>query len=144
MTGGIDWGAVLRRAAPQGRLAYLRQRLDSGELRDERVRAAILTEVDELRAMLDAGHVPAPGKFQLRLKDAERAYLQALADQVSAGKAASASQGGKLTEAQRERMRDQYDRRVREGMKYGAIKALAVAFGVDRKTVSDVVHKRKR
>jgi hypothetical protein len=46
---------------------------------------------------------------------------------------------GKLTEAAKERIRSQYARRVRDGQKYGAIKAIARALDVSEKTISAIV-----
>lgn len=78
-----DIRAALYRASPHGRLAYMRERLDSGELRDEGARQDIEAQVGELQAMLDAGQVPAPIKFKLSLAHVERRYLQALRDGAS-------------------------------------------------------------
>lgn len=50
-----------------------------------------------------------------------------------------ASQGGKLTERERRRMVEQYALRVRDGQRYGAIKALAAAFDVSERTVRSIV-----
>ncbi|HMM83909.1 hypothetical protein [Azohydromonas sp.] len=132
----VDIGAALRRASPQGRIAYLRRRLDLGELRDVATREAIAVEVGELQAMLDAGYVPAPRKLMLRLTHVERRYLQALVDQTSR---AHARYGSKLTDSQKRRLVEQYEHRVRDGQKYGAIKALARAFDVSERTVSEIV-----
>lgn len=49
------------------------------------------------------------------------------------------SVGGKLTEAQRDRIRMQYAQRVRDGEKWGAIGALAREFGVSDKTISAIL-----
>ncbi len=54
-----------------------------------------------------------------------------------------AGSAGKLNPAQRERMREQYAARVRDGQKYGAIKYLENTFGVDRRTVHSVLKKEK-
>jgi DNA invertase Pin-like site-specific DNA recombinase len=54
-----------------------------------------------------------------------------------------AKQGGKLTDEQKRRMRQQHALRVSSGLAYGAIKALATAFGVDRRTVRRVLDEEK-
>ena len=93
-------GGMLRRAAPQGRLDHLRQRL--GELRDQATADAIAGEVAELQAMLDAGCVPAPRKFMLRLAHIERRFLQALADDASAAQDAARTASKAARQAQAE------------------------------------------
>lgn len=45
----------------------------------------------------------------------------------------------KLTESDRRRMVEQYELRVRDGQRYGAIKALAAAFDVSERTVCTIV-----
>lgn len=69
--------------------------------------------------------------------EADLRYRAAQADRARAG--------GRLSEAARTRMRQQYERRVREGLRYGAVKALARAFGVSETTVrATVAPKRNR
>lgn len=55
----------------------------------------------------------------------------------------SATGGGKLSPAQVRRALEQYDHRVRNGQKYGAVKALAAAFNVTAKTMSSIVGGKK-
>lgn len=49
----------------------------------------------------------------------------------------------RLTEAQRQRMRQQYEHRKRDGQAYGAIKALARAFNVSERTVGAIVRDKR-
>ncbi len=63
--------------------------------------------------------------------EADLRYRSAQADRARGG--------GKLTEAAKARIRSQYARRVCDGQRYGAIKAIARALNVSEKTISAIV-----
>lgn len=120
-----DW---VESAAPalQEKMLVLRARaLDAFRSRNDELTEA---RVMHLRAMLELRrHTSA----LLPHAEAYLRYRSAQADRARGS--------GKLTEAAKERIRSQYACRVRDGQKYGAIKAIARALDVSEKTVSAIV-----
>lgn len=111
-------------------VAYLL--LDKSDAERSEKKAALLMRLCIAVEEQPAARDPLVPKLVLALRDMEHA-------KASQQQRDRALQGGTLTEEQQRRMRDQYAHRVRDGQKYGAVKALARAFGVSERTVHDVV-----
>ena len=125
-----DIQALLYSGSPHGRLAHLREQLDSGELRDEAARQRIEDLVREAQETLDAGPL-SPGAFDAALTHLEQSYLQALRDDAfnarESARNASKDARKRQAEADMAKIEPLLEKAYRPGMGRVALQAAAVS-----------------
>ena len=125
-----DIQALLYSGSPHGRLAHLREQLDSGELRDEAARQRIEDLVREAQETLVAGPL-SPGAFDAALTHLEQSYLQALRDDAFNAResARNASKGARKRQAEADmaKIEPLLEKAYRPGMGHVKLKEAAAS-----------------